>query len=162
MKHHGAPPGRPIGLEVMVTAKALNRAFNAALAEAGGTQPIWLILLSLKQQPRRSQLDLARAIGIGNPTLTRHLDRLEKSGLIIRLRDPDDRRNSHVQLTDAGDAMFHRLRSTATTFDSRLRSGFSEDDLHQLRELLARLIDNARDVAGSGRTATRDRSGRNP
>ena len=134
--------GRPIGLELTATAKVLSRAFNAALAGAGGTLPIWLILLSLKQQPRRSQLDLARAIGIGNPTLTRHLDGLERSGLITRLRDPDDRRNSHVELTEAGDAMFHRLRSTATAFDGHLRSGFSEDELDQLRRLLARLVDN--------------------
>jgi len=150
MQHHGSPPGRPIGLEVATTAKALTRAFNTALARAGGTQPIWLILLSLKQQPRRSQLDLARAVGIGNPTLTRHLDGLERAGLIVRLRDPDDRRNSHVELTDAGDELFFRLRNTAVTFDSRLRSGFSQDELDQLRGWLALLVNNSSDAARAG------------
>jgi MarR family transcriptional regulator, transcriptional regulator for hemolysin len=149
MSYDGSFPGRPIGLEVAATAKALNRAFNAALARAGGTQAIWLILLSLKQQPRRSQLELAGAVGIGNPTLTRHLDGLERAGLITRLRDPSDRRNSHVELTDAGDELFYRLRNTAVTFDRRLRKGFSQDELDQLTRWLARLVDNTRDAAGA-------------
>jgi MarR family transcriptional regulator for hemolysin len=36
------------------TAKAVSRAFNGALAESGGSIPIWLILNALKSEPRRS------------------------------------------------------------------------------------------------------------
>jgi MarR family transcriptional regulator for hemolysin len=142
--------GRPIGLEVRAAAKTLSRAFDAELAAGGGTQPMWLILLALKQEPRRSQLELARAIGIGNPTLTRHLDGLERAGLLTRVRDADDRRNSHVTLTDAGEAAFHRLRERAMRFDRRLRGGFSDEELSQLRRSLARLVGNASGAPATG------------
>jgi MarR family transcriptional regulator, transcriptional regulator for hemolysin len=137
------PTSTPIGLEVARAAKALTRAFNAALAEAGGTLPTWLILVSLKQGRWRTQLDLAKSVGIGNPTLTRHLDGLEKAGLVARVRDPDDRRVVRVELTSAGEAQFQRLRKAAVAFDQRLRTGFSEQELEQLRSWLARLMENA-------------------
>ena len=94
-----APPQRPprrepIGRALDSSAKLLSRAFDRELAEAGGSQPGWLILLALKQQRWRTQQDLAAAVGIEGPTLTHHLDALEKAGLIERSRDPDDRRPS--------------------------------------------------------------------
>jgi MarR family transcriptional regulator for hemolysin len=136
------PTDPPIGRAVADADKRLARAFDAALAEAGGTLPTWLILLALKQQRWRTQLDLAQAVGIGNPTLTHHVDGLERAGLVTRVRDRDDRRVTRVELTDAGDAMFHRLRRVATAFDRRVTSGLSREELVQLRGLLARLEAN--------------------
>jgi MarR family transcriptional regulator, transcriptional regulator for hemolysin len=146
------PPfaARPIGLDVSASAKALDRAFNAALGEAGGTLPVWLILRALKQRPLRAQLDLARVVGIGTPTLTRHLDGLERAGLVTRVRDPDDRRMIRVELTAAGEQAFHRLRVAARAFDQALRDGLSEDELELLRTLLARLVENAGGTGAAG------------
>lgn len=135
----------PIGRDVGTTAKVLGRAFSAALGEAGGSQPVWLILLALKQQRRRTQQEVARAVGIGGPTLTRHLDGLEDAGLVVRSRDSEDRRAVRVELTEQGDAAFLRLREAAVAFDARLRTGLAQEELDRLRELLGRLRSN---VAG--------------
>jgi MarR family transcriptional regulator, transcriptional regulator for hemolysin len=132
----------PIGREVAVTAKALDRAFSATLAEAGGTLPAWLVLTALKQQPHRTQQDIARAIGIGGPTLTHHLDGMEAAGLVARSRGAGDRRAVQVRLTPAGDATFERLRRAALTFERRLHDGVAPADLDRLRELLGRLRAN--------------------
>ena len=139
------PTDPPIGRAVSDAAKRLGRAFDAALAEAGGTLPTWLILLALKQQRWRTQLDLAQAVGIGNPTLTHHVDGLERAGLVKRVRDRDDRRVIRVELTDAGDEMFHRLRRVATAFDRRAAKGLTREELAQLRGLLERLEANVAD-----------------
>jgi MarR family transcriptional regulator for hemolysin len=138
------PPPRtpPIGREIAATGKALDRAFSAALGEAGGSVPMWLVLLSLKQQRWRTQQELAAAVGIEGPTLTHHLDALERAGLIARARDPDDRRVVRAELTPEGDERFHALRRTAMAFDRRLRAGLEEAEEQQLRELLARLRAN--------------------
>jgi MarR family transcriptional regulator, transcriptional regulator for hemolysin len=136
------PSQPPIGREVAVTAKALDRAFSATLAEAGGTLPAWLVLTALKQQPHRTQQDIARAIGIGGPTLTHHLDGMEAAGLVARSRDSGDRRAVQVRLTPAGDATFERLREAALSFEHRLRDGVAPADLDRLRELLGRLRAN--------------------
>jgi MarR family transcriptional regulator for hemolysin len=135
----------PIGRDVAATAKLLDRAFGAALAEHGGTIPSWLVLLALKQQPHRTQQDIARAVGIGGPTLTHHLDGMEAAGLVVRSRDGVDRRAVHVELTAAGDEMFGHLREAAVAFDARLREGLSEADVEQGRTLLRRLRENISD-----------------
>ena len=136
------PSAEPIGRAIASSAKVLSRAFERELAEAGGSQPVWLILLALKQQDWRTQQDLAAAVGIEGPTLTHHLDGLDKAGLIERVRDPSDRRAVRVDLTDAGDELFKRLAKAAIGFDQRLRAGLSDRELDEFRGVLARLRDN--------------------
>ena len=138
----GRPTAEPIGRVVNSSAKLLSRAFERELAEAGGSQPVWLIVLALKQQRWRTQQDLAAAVGIEGPTLTHHLDGLDKAGLIERARDPGDRRAVRVELTDAGDKLFKRLAKAAIGFDRRLRAGISDEELDAFRAVLARLREN--------------------
>jgi MarR family transcriptional regulator for hemolysin len=136
------PRAEPIGRQLARTAKLLTRAFERELALAGGSLPSWLILLSLTTRSWRTQRELAEALGIEGPTLTHHLAGLERAGLVTRSRDPDNRRVQRVELTEAGDAAFHRLRRAASRFDQRLRSGLDDSDIQQLRELLAQLLSN--------------------
>jgi MarR family transcriptional regulator for hemolysin len=132
----------PIGLDLARTAKACGRAFDDALAEAGGSQPVWLILISLKTRQLANQRELAEAVGIQGATLTHHLNAMESHGLITRRRDPANRRVHLVELTSGGEALFHRLRAAATTFDQRLRAGLSAEDLTTFARLLAHLRAN--------------------
>ena len=117
-------------------------AFDETLAEAGGSLPVWLVLISLKSRALASQRELAEAVGIQGATLTHHLDTMESAGLVTRRRDPANRRLHLVDLTPDGDALFLRLRDAATAFDRRLRAGLSEGDVDQLEALLTRLRDN--------------------
>jgi MarR family transcriptional regulator for hemolysin len=142
MSYMPRPTEPPVGLQLGNTAKAVSRAFNDVLAEAGGTLPVWLILSSAKAEDRRTQLELARAVGIEGPTLTRHLDGLEEAGLVRRQRDAADRRAMRVELTDAGEELFQRLRQAVVAFNRRLTDGLSEQELDRLRRTLARLGEN--------------------
>jgi MarR family transcriptional regulator, transcriptional regulator for hemolysin len=136
------PEGTPIGLQLANTAKTVSRAFNAALAEAGGSLPIWLVLTALRGEQWRTQLELARSLGIEGPTLTRHLDGMERAGLVERRRDPSDRRAVQVELTDAGRELHTRLRTYVIAFDERLRAGLGADELGDLRTILTKLEHN--------------------
>jgi MarR family transcriptional regulator for hemolysin len=133
------PDMPPIGLELARTAKSVSRAFDAALAAAGGSTPVWLILISLKTERRPNQRALAEAVGIQDATLTHHLNSMEADGLLTRRRDPSNRRVHNVELTERGEALFERLRAAATAFDRRLRADIPDEDVEQLRSLLARL-----------------------
>ncbi len=142
MPYMPRPTQTPIGLQLANTTKAVSRAFNEALAEAGGTLPVWLVLSSVKSEDRRTQLELARAVGIEGPTLTRHLDGLEEAGLVRRQRDPLDRRAQRVELTDAGEELFQQLRKAVMAFSQRLTAGISDQELDRVRRTLARLGEN--------------------
>ena len=56
---------------------------------------------------------------------------------------PQNRRAQVVELTDAGEADFHRLLARVQAFDRRLGTGFTEPELSTLRALLDRLVTNA-------------------
>jgi MarR family transcriptional regulator for hemolysin len=123
-------------------ARTVSRAFDEALAEAGGSLPVWVVLISLKSGQTSSQRELAGAVGIQGATLSHHLDAMESAGLVTRRRDPRNRRLHLVELTPDGDALFARLREVAFAFDQRLRAGLTEHDVDQLEVLLASLRAN--------------------
>jgi MarR family transcriptional regulator for hemolysin len=143
------PHRTPIGLQLAATSKAVSRAFNDRLAEAGGSVPTWLILSSLKGDAWRTQLDLARAVGIEGPTLTRHLDGLEEHGLVRRVRDSADRRAVKVELTDEGERLFGQLRQAVVAFNRDLTSGLSDAELERARKMLSQLETNVKRTASS-------------
>jgi MarR family transcriptional regulator for hemolysin len=136
------PARTPLGLHLTRAARTVSRAFDDALAQAGGSIPVWLVLISLKSQQLRNQRELAEAVGIREATLTHHLNAMDEQGLITRRRDPANRRVHLVELTEAGEAAFERLRGAAGAFDKKLRAGFSDDEVAELETLLSRLAAN--------------------
>jgi MarR family transcriptional regulator for hemolysin len=138
------PEGIPIGRRLALTSKAVSSAFKAALAAEGGTLSSWLILSSLRGDRWSTQLDLARSLGIESPTLTRHLENLERAGFVRRERSVTDRRAVRVELTDAGEAAHGRMLGAVIAFNRRLQDGLSSDDVRYLDHLLARLGENIR------------------
>lgn len=137
------PARPPIGLHLARTARTVSRAFDEALAQAGGSVPVWLVLIELKRQRMPNQRRLADAVGISEATLTHHLNAMDTQGLITRRRDPANRRVHLVELTETGEALFHRLRGAATAFDQRLRTGVGDAEVAELERLLSRLEANA-------------------
>ena len=135
---------RPIGLHLAQVQKTVARAFNEALAEAGGTVPVWLVLHSIARGSPGSQLHIARSVGIEGPTLTRHLDGLEEAGLVARRRDPADRRAVQVELTEIGEELHGRLLQAVIVFQRRLTSGLSETEIERTKKTLLRMEQNLR------------------
>jgi MarR family transcriptional regulator for hemolysin len=145
MSAPGPPSAPPIGFVLSQVSKAVARAFDDAMTEAGGSLSTWLVLRSLMPGGDRPQSDLAQAVGVQGPTLTHHLNALEAQGLITRTRDKADRRAHQVALTPEGRARFLRLRQTAERFDARLRGDLSGQEVDVLRGLLNRLRVNVAD-----------------
>jgi MarR family transcriptional regulator, transcriptional regulator for hemolysin len=139
-----APDGFPvpIGLRLNQAARTVGRAFDKALADAGGSLPVWLILLNLKVRRPGTQHDLAKAVGIRDATLTHHLNAMDADGLITRTRDAANRRVQVVTLTEKGDQAFLSMRAAAIAFDAQLRSGLTDTDLSTLTTLLTHLTAN--------------------
>jgi MarR family transcriptional regulator, transcriptional regulator for hemolysin len=142
-----APFPVPIGLRLSQAARAVERAFDEALAEAGGTLPVWLVLLNLKIRKPANQRELADAVGVREATLTHHLNAMDARGLITRTRDAANRRIQVVTLTEAGEEAFLRMRDAAIAFDAKLRAGLADADVATLGTLLVRLAANVNPAA---------------
>jgi len=68
------PRQPPIGLALNQAARGVARAFGDALTKAGGSLPVWLVLLAMKSRQIANQRELAEAVGIREATLTHHLN----------------------------------------------------------------------------------------
>src|ERR1700722_6822551 len=132
----------PLGLPLAQGSRTVSRAFDDALAVAGGSLPVWLVLVSLKSRSLASQRELAEVMGIREATLTHHLTSMEAAGLISRRRDAANRGIQVVELTDAGEEMFGRLRDVALAFDKQLRRGIAAAEVAALEDVLGRLAAN--------------------
>jgi MarR family transcriptional regulator for hemolysin len=140
----------PIGLHLSQAARIVGQAFDDALTDAGGSLPVWLVLLNLKVRRPTNQRQLATGVGIGEATLTHHLNAMERAGLITRTRDAANRRVHVVELTEAGERLFEQLRESAVAFDRRLTAGVPARARAQTADVLDRLVAN---VGGGARVA---------
>jgi len=77
---------------------------NRALAEKGGKVTLAQagILFLLREKDGRYMSEMGQVIGVDNSAMTRLVDRLEKSGLVKRQIDPENRRAISVLLTEVG------------------------------------------------------------
>ena len=155
----GRPAREPLGLYLTRVSRTVSRAFDDALTEADGSLPVWLVLISLKSGRLASQRELADAVGVQGATLSHHLNAMESAGLVTRRRDPRNRRLHLVELTEAGEALFSRLREVAFAFDQRLRAGLSEQDVDQFEALLARLRENVNPENAGSENASSENAG---
>ena len=80
-------------------------------------------------------MDLAGHMGVTSATMSIALDRLERKGYVVRLKDAKDRRRVHVRLTSAG---------------VRVREASSVLDATRVEALVARLSDDERARAIEG------------
>ncbi|MCW2953116.1 MAG: marR family transcriptional regulator [Conexibacter sp.] len=120
---------------------------HAAAAFAERIRPLELtppqagVLRRLAQSPGQSQRGLADALGMHAPRLVALIDELEDRGLVARDRDPDDRRNYAISLTDAGRRALAELAGVARDHELAITAALDDDERAQLLALLRRLAD---------------------
>ena len=80
---------------------------------------LWLV----KRSPGLSLAELAAEEGISPPALSGHVDRLERAGLLERVRSSEDRRRVGLRLSEDGARLLRRIRARRTTWlTERLRA----------------------------------------
>ncbi|MEU8656230.1 MarR family winged helix-turn-helix transcriptional regulator [Actinoplanes philippinensis] len=81
--------------------------------------------------------EIAKRMQVVGPHVTRHVNELERRGLVQRVPDPDDRRARLVELTPAGaDAVGRYMQTVLGTLGEAL-AGWSPED----RSTFGRLLD---------------------
>lgn len=116
---------------------ALRRVFAAAGHDVTPDQ--WVVLYRLHETDGLTQVGLGERTVKDKTTVTRILDRLESRKLLIRRRDPDDRRSQRLHLTPEGEATVRRLVPLVRAFAAEAYADLTEDDKDSLRRLLMRI-----------------------
>ena len=99
------------------------------------------VLRLIARSPGLSQRELADRLGAVPSRVVVLIDTLERAGLVVRERRPDDRRNYRLQPTDAGRATMRDLRSAAERQTADIVGPLDESERAQLATLLAKLAE---------------------
>jgi DNA-binding MarR family transcriptional regulator len=116
-------------------------------ARAVGISPEQVsLLVAVKYTPGIGIRDLAARERISAPALTKHVDRLERDGLVVRTPSASDKRRIGVALTEAGQRALRRVRSQRTAWLATRLRGLDTDELAAVEaaiEPLSRLLKEA-------------------
>ena len=83
---------------------------------------------------------LANDMQLSSGAMTNRLDRMEKAGLIRRLDDPNDRRGTLVEPTDAGHAAWDQAVGTQARREAMIAAVLTEKEREQLHGLLRKIM----------------------
>jgi DNA-binding MarR family transcriptional regulator len=100
---------------------------------------LWLV----RRRPGLSLAELAAEEGISPPAMCGHVDRLERAGLIERVRSTEDRRRVGLRLTEDGARLLRRVRARRTTWLADRLGALEPDELEAVEvaiPALARLV----------------------
>ncbi|HEX5245910.1 MAG TPA: MarR family transcriptional regulator [Gaiellaceae bacterium] len=87
------------------------------------------LLVAIKYAPGIGLRELATRERVSPPAMTKHVDRLERDGLVARTPSADDRRRVGVSLTEKGQRVLRRVRTRRTAWLAQRLRGLSPDEL---------------------------------
>ncbi len=85
---------------------------------------------------------LSQRTGLAKTTLTSMLDRLESSGHIRRVPDPDDRRTVRIRLTETAEALHEKYERVSAMMSDVFYKGFSDDEILAFEKGLGKILEN--------------------
>jgi len=133
-----------IGYLISRSKSALSNAVNQqTMTELGITSTQASILFMLATGKCAVAVDLAREYGIDASAVTRLIDRLEKRGLLYRIRSVEDRRVVMLELTSEGYALAAQMPPMFQNVLGTMLTGFTPDETDLLRSMLRRMLCNA-------------------
>jgi DNA-binding MarR family transcriptional regulator len=123
--------------------RRFQRSLEAVLAEHGLTVQEWQVLSKLRNKGapcESSPGELAEKLDLSSGAMTNRLDRMERSGLILRKPDPDDRRGVVVELTEEGRRAYEAATGMQARREAFFASALSRPEQEQLNGLLRKLM----------------------
>lgn len=115
--------------EKILTAQGIE-AFNGAQGR---------ILYVLWQEDGVPIKTIAERCGLAITSLTTMLERMEKSGLIIRQQDSGDKRKTLIFLTDKAKALKEDYDAVSDRMSAIFYQGFTEEEIRNFEEHLERI-----------------------
>ncbi len=136
-------PSQGVGACIGRARRTIVEAIDQELAPLDISHAQWIVIMLLGDGAASTAAELCKILIYDPGAMTRLLDRLEKKGVLRRLRAGDDRRAVRLELTAGGRKLYPRILDTLVQVFNRLLHGFSKSEVQQLELLLKRMVANA-------------------
>lgn len=147
------PLANQICFTLYATSMAINRTYKPMLDEMGITYPQYLMLSVLGEEDGLTIGAIANRLALDSSTITPSIKRLERAGLVSRLRSQQDERQVQARLTDAGRALLTKCDCLGDALIDR--SGMTAEQV----EALNQEVQSLRDALTTDQGANRPRRG---
>lgn len=128
---------------IMRIARLLEKHRESVLAAYGLNVWSFDMLATLRRQGPPYQLkptDLYELLMLSSGAMTNRIDRLEKDGIVLRVRDPDDRRSISVQLTPKGIELTDTVMPVLFERENQFLEQFSKTETQTFIKLLRHFL----------------------
>ncbi|WP_285111103.1 homoprotocatechuate degradation operon regulator HpaR [Leclercia adecarboxylata] len=114
--------------------------FRPIIKQHNLTEQQWRIVRVLAEHPSMDFHDLAFRTCILRPSLTGILTRMERDGLVLRLKPLNDQRKLYVSLTQTGQKLYENAQAQVEEVYRQLEAQYSPEKMQQLTALLREFI----------------------
>ena len=115
---------------------------DRALKPLGVTRSQWWVLAFLSRADGMSQVSLAEELDLGKVALGGLIARLEKTGLVVRRPDKEDRRVKRVFLTKRSQSLVDEIRANVSATEKEILERIDEADLRATVRALRGMKEN--------------------
>lgn len=121
------------------------------LRDTMGTSDItidqWLVLKTVKDNPKMSQKKIAEKVFKDYASITRIIEILVQKDYLIRMFHPEDRRRFKLKLTDLGELTYESLVPIVRQNRRMALEGISKQEIDLVQKILNKIIHNCQTAA---------------
>ncbi|MGC4114463.1 MAG: MarR family transcriptional regulator [Myxococcales bacterium] len=129
-----------LGRLIACSRRMLTAAASRRLEAKGESMLVWQVLNRLRREGAMTQCELAFQTGQHPAGISRMLDGFEGDGLVVRTRDPEDRRKMRVELTRKGEQRLAQADPDVFESAREFLAPLTQPEQRALRELLRKLV----------------------
>jgi DNA-binding MarR family transcriptional regulator len=100
------------------------------------------IFTYLAQEPGATQHEITEYFKLDKGTVSYFIQKMDKSGYIRKVSDPEDRRSSKLYLTQKAQKKEKEIKRIFQGWTQMLLNGFAEEEKNDAFEILERMIEN--------------------
>ena len=131
------------GYWVTLLAKSMESDLEEQLKVHDITRATFAVLSAIFHDKKTTPAALASFIGINGAAITRHLDRIERQGLILRERSIADRRSVNLKLTRKGLDLVPKLVAESKATNKKFLAGVSPAEIKEFQRTIQKMLPNA-------------------
>lgn len=109
------------------------------------TPPQFTALLWLNEEGDMTIGELSQKMYLACSTMTDLIDRMEKNGVVVRVRDERDRRVVRVRMLERGKAIIEDVMKARREYLAEILSRFSPEDVESIRKRLSMLYERMKE-----------------